>query len=349
MKDKLITIVIPVYKVEDYIRRCLDSLIVAPKWMEKMDVLIINDGTPDRSADISREYTIKYPETFRQIDKENGGHGSVLNIGCKEAIGKYIKFCDSDDWLDNVELMLKKLELTDADIIISHIIDHCPNNVVWEDKIIGVEFNKVYETNDFDWIGNKTNHIVGLGRSIYKTSMFTHHIPLFPEKQSYDDIILNVFPVVAANTLEAWDFPIYHYDMDRPGQSISQHSSTKKTGLTYKNLWKGCIEFAEANPINVADSTKIPYLRKRIGQYYNMGYAQPIEDWEYADAKLNVAKWAEWVENRMRTQGKNVLNVKFRWRALYNRLPFIMFYLIFKSYKLYTQCKPLVKMIHIKR
>lgn len=344
MNNKLLTIVIPVYKVEDYIRRCLDSLVVDSIWMEKMDVLIVNDGTPDKSADISREYTIKYPKTFRQIDKENGGHGSVLNIGCKEAYGKYIRFLDSDDWFVNIELMLEKLEQTDVDLVISHIVDHCPNNEICEDKVINVEFDKVYDTNQFDWLGNKTSHIVGLHRCIFKTSLFESHLPLFPEKQSYDDIILNVFPIVKAETMIFWDFVIYHYDMDRPGQSISQHSSTKKIGLTYKNLWQGCIEFAEENPINEVNSTKIPYFRKRIGQYYNIGYTEPLVLYNYRDAKQNVARWNEWVETRKET---NIYG-NGRWCKWYKRLPFCLFVLLYSSYKWYSWCKPLVKIVHYK-
>lgn len=333
MKKKLLTIVIPVYKVEDYIRRCLDSLIVAPKWMEKMDVLIVNDGTPDKSADISREYTVKYPMTFRQIDKENGGHGSVLNIGCKEAYGKYVRFLDSDDWFVNVELMLEKLEQTDVDLIISHIIDHCPNNEIWEDKVKGVEFDKIYDANKFDWTGNKTSHLVGLHRCIFKTSLFESHLPLFPVKQSYDDIILNIFPVVKAETMLFWDFVVYHYDMDRPGQSIAQHSSIKKTGVTYRNLWMGCIEFAESNIIQKSNSTKISYIKRRVGKYYDFGYSEPIDEYVYKDAKKNVELWNNWVDERLKEHG-NILGVHFRWRGLYKNLPFCMFYLLYKSYKL---------------
>ena len=122
--NKLLSIIIPVYKVEPYINKCLDSLIVAPEIMEKMDVLIINDGTPDRSAEMSREYVKRFPGAFRQIDKENGGHGSVWNLGIKEAYGKYIKFLDSDDWLENVDVMIQKLEQTDADLIVTPCITH---------------------------------------------------------------------------------------------------------------------------------------------------------------------------------------------------------------------------------
>ena len=90
--NKLLSIIIPVYKVEPYINKCLDSLLLYKTdesgkqvldraRMELMDILIINDGTPDRSAEMSREYAKRYPEYFRQIDKENGGHGSAWNVG----------------------------------------------------------------------------------------------------------------------------------------------------------------------------------------------------------------------------------------------------------------------------
>lgn len=81
LMNKLLTIVIPVYKVEQYINKCLDSLILSEDLMEKLEVIIVNDGTPDNSAELSREYTMRYPQTFRQIDKENGGHGSAWNVG----------------------------------------------------------------------------------------------------------------------------------------------------------------------------------------------------------------------------------------------------------------------------
>ena len=92
--QKLLTIVVPVYKVEQYINKCLDSCIiykndaqgqqvVDEEMMDQLEVIIVNDGTPDNSAELSREYTKRYPNTFRQIDKANGGHGSAWNVGLK--------------------------------------------------------------------------------------------------------------------------------------------------------------------------------------------------------------------------------------------------------------------------
>ena len=74
--------------------------------MNKLEVIIVNDGTPDNSAEMSREYVKRYPLTFRQIDKENGGHGSAWNVGLKESTGYYLRFLDSDDLLTNLGVLM---------------------------------------------------------------------------------------------------------------------------------------------------------------------------------------------------------------------------------------------------
>ena len=85
--QKLLSIVIPVYKVEDYIRKCIESLIVPDKkQLELLDIVIINDGTPDNSAVIAKEYEAKYPSIIRVIDQENRGHGGAWNHGTELAV-----------------------------------------------------------------------------------------------------------------------------------------------------------------------------------------------------------------------------------------------------------------------
>lgn len=72
--------------------------------MEALEVLVINDGSRDRSSAIAHSYADRYPQTFRVIDKENGNYGSCINRGPKEATGKYIRICDADDWYITIEL-----------------------------------------------------------------------------------------------------------------------------------------------------------------------------------------------------------------------------------------------------
>ena len=86
MEEKILTITIPSYNVEAYLEECLESF-VNSEVMEEIEVLVVNDGSSDSTAEIAQRYADKYPETFRLINKENGGHGSTINTGIKEAKG----------------------------------------------------------------------------------------------------------------------------------------------------------------------------------------------------------------------------------------------------------------------
>ena len=121
---KLLTIIIPLYNVEKYIRKCIESIIVPQEYYNDLEVIIINDGTPDNSAIIAKEYESKYPEFIKVIDKENGGHGSTWNLGLQMAQGKYIRFLDSDDWFDkkNFITFLNKLRSSNSDLIFTNAV-----------------------------------------------------------------------------------------------------------------------------------------------------------------------------------------------------------------------------------
>ena len=94
--NKILTISIAAYRVEQYLAECLDSF-TDPRIAGDLEVLVINDGSGDGIRDIAREYEKKYPDVFRLIDKENGGHGSTINRGIAEAKGTYFKTVDGDD------------------------------------------------------------------------------------------------------------------------------------------------------------------------------------------------------------------------------------------------------------
>lgn len=322
--QKVLTIVIPVYKVEAYINKCLDSLIIGPELMARMDVLIINDGTPDKSADMSREYVKRFPGVFRQIDKENGGHGSVWNLGVKEAYGKYIKFLDSDDWLENVDVMIQKLEQTDADVIVTPCITHNPGNELWKLEIKDMEFERVYDADRFDWLGNRSHRNYLFHHcAIYKTEMFRQYLPIFLEKQPYDDTILAAVPIIGAKSLVAWDLVVYHYLMDRVGQSISKSVQLKNLRAMF-NARQQVIEFVEEHPISRTDSTKYIFFKTKVPTFYSFGHKSLLDILPYKDAKTYSREWDNWVKDRNP-------RMTSRWIKLYRTLPFPLYWASYKS------------------
>ena len=125
----LISIIVPIYNVEKYLRQCLDS--IQDQSYQNFECLLINDGSPDNSADICKEYVSKDPR-FRYIEKENGGVSSARNLGIECSVGAYITFIDSDDWVDSdyLEVLYNALIDENADISVStykrfHMADNC--------------------------------------------------------------------------------------------------------------------------------------------------------------------------------------------------------------------------------
>ena len=333
--NKLLTIVIPVYKVEAYINKCLDSLIIDPELMEKLDIFIINDGTPDNSAEMSREYVKRFPGIFRQIDKENGGHGSVWNLGVKEAYGKYVKFLDSDDWLENLDTMVRKLEQTDADLIITSCIAHCPGDVLWKLEIKDMEFDRVYDADRFDWSGNRTHrNFVFHHCAIYKTELLRQYLPLFLEKQPYDDVILGASPIIGAKTLVAWDLEVYHYLMDREGQSISQEVRRRTVDAQVRGI-QSVICFIEDHPVE-ANSTKRNYFAFKLPRLYLFGIRGLLHSLPYKDARKYSKEWDSWVK-------KHNPGMKTKWIRLYRSMPFCIYWCILKLYEAAIAAKKIIK------
>ena len=94
---KLLTFAIPCYNSEAYMEKCIDSILIGG---EDVEILIVDDGSKDRTAEIADEYEKKYPTICRAIHQENGGHGEAVNTGIRNATGLYFKVVDSDDWVD---------------------------------------------------------------------------------------------------------------------------------------------------------------------------------------------------------------------------------------------------------
>ena len=111
-----VSIIVPVYNVELYLRRCLESLV--NQTLKDIEIIIVDDGSKDSSADIAKEYEKKY-SNIKYYRKENGGLSDARNYGLKYATGKYIAFLDSDDYVEKslYEKMYEKAKKEDSDMV----------------------------------------------------------------------------------------------------------------------------------------------------------------------------------------------------------------------------------------
>lgn len=119
MTMKQLTVSIAAYNVEAYLDKCLGSF-ADERLNDGLEVLIVNDGSTDRTVEIATEYVARFPAIFRLIDKKNGGHGSTVNAGMREATGRYFRVVDGDDWVntENMVTLIDRLASIDSDMVV---------------------------------------------------------------------------------------------------------------------------------------------------------------------------------------------------------------------------------------
>ena len=119
MENQLISVIVPIYNVENYLRQCLDSIL--EQTFHNLEILLVNDGSTDDSGQICQEY-LKKDSRIRYFEKENGGLSDARNYGIERAQGEYLTFIDSDDWVTStyIEELYIKLQHYNADISITN-------------------------------------------------------------------------------------------------------------------------------------------------------------------------------------------------------------------------------------
>lgn len=283
--EKLLTVVVPVYKVEKYINKCLDSLIVPEEQMKLLEIIVVNDGTPDNSAVMAKEYEKRYPETFKVIDKENGGHGSAWNKGVELATGKYLRFLDSDDWLVNFSKFLKKLEKYDVDMVFTGVHQTFEDSSKEDNNFMGISMisDKICEVDKYDW--EPTNKIyrgynlTNFQMCTYRTSIIKQYHPVFLEKMFYDDEILFALPLLSSKTFVYFDQILYVYLLGRSGQTMDPKVMVRNIDFKVKTR-KYLVDFCNQHPgQSESIKLKIKYiLNSRIRQTLQLAFLLPYKE-----------------------------------------------------------------------
>lgn len=218
--DKILTIIIPTYNMEKYLRHCLDSLIVPN--MDKVEVLVINDGSKDSSSAIGHEYQDKYPQTFRVIDKENGNYGSCVNRGLNEATGKYVKVLDADDSFDSksFEEYINQLSYIDVDLVLNDTKVVNENDQETDYWRVNVKPEAI-----FDYFEAKLT--VFMHAVAYRTSNLRKINYWQSEGISHTDEEWIFWPMSTVKNAFYIPVPLYRYLIGRAGQTMDPKVMTK--------------------------------------------------------------------------------------------------------------------------
>lgn len=225
MNEIKVSVIVPVYNVEQWIERCLDSLVC--QTLEGIEIIVVNDGSPDNSQLIIDRYVKEYPEKVVSYIKENGGLSDARNYGLKRAKGEYIAFVDSDDYVDEemYEKMYNKAIEENSEVVVcgyykvndkKHSLDsaqigntHLYNASVRQNKDL-LRFNSPYAWN-----------------KIVKKDLFNRSGITFPKGLNYEDIP-TMYPLLAlANNVSKVDEELYYYIVQREDSITGTYDSKR--------------------------------------------------------------------------------------------------------------------------
>lgn len=244
---KTLTIVVPAYNVEKYLGQCLESFVIS-EIMNDLEVLIINDGSTDSSPQIGQKYVNQYPETFRLITKENGGHGSTINKGIEEAAGKYFKVVDGDDWVlqEGFIHLINCLKTVNADLVL--------NNYYWVNDSTGKRSCEVDQVCPSIAYGQEVSFDSVSRKIFFKMHAITYRTEILkriPDKIDehcyYVDMEYIMFPIPFISSVVAIADYVYMYRIGQPTQSVtidnmkkrcSQHEKVLNHLLQYFDTYK---------------------------------------------------------------------------------------------------------------
>lgn len=234
-----VSVIVPVYNVEPYLEKCLDSLV--NQTLKDIEVIVVNDGSPDDSQKIIDYFVENYPGKVIGLKKENGGQASARNLALQYAKGQYIGFVDSDDWvdLDMYEKMYKKAISKNSDIVICNTIDHYADYVVYHRQSdvgklrkCGSVCNKIFRK---DLIGSLR----------------------FPEGLWYEDFCFGVKLLMQTENVSYCEEHFYHA-LNRQGSTMNNNNSQKNLDMLV--VMTDIVNFVHDNNLDTKYSYDLEYM-----------------------------------------------------------------------------------------
>lgn len=227
----LISVIVPVYKVEAYLDRCVQSIV--DQTYTNLEIILVDDGSPDRCPEMCDEWA-KKDSRIRVIHKKNGGLSDARNIGTKAATGSLIGFIDSDDWIEKNMYELLYCHLVDNDADISA----CGIEMFWEDNsksptMLSAPGKVLLDTREaLTAILNETSLKQPVWYKLYKKELVADLF--FPVGKYHEDAFWTYLAISRAKKISVFDTPCYHYAQRSSSIMGESYSLRRLDGLEAK-------------------------------------------------------------------------------------------------------------------
>ena len=244
-----VSIIVPAYNVEDYIQKCLESLV--NQTLQDIEILVVNDGSTDQTKSRIEKFMLAYPEKIKYLEKTNGGLSDARNYGLPSANGKYIGFVDSDDYVEPTmfEEMFNKAEEENSDMVECDFIWEYPNKK-------RVDTGKIYEGKKEAFVYAR---VVAWNKLIKRETLEKANIK-FPKGLRYED---TEFFYKLLPSLEKISFikkPLVHYIQRSNSIANTQNERVKEIFEIWDNIFK----FYKENNLFEEYKNEIEYTYSRF-------------------------------------------------------------------------------------
>ena len=285
-----ISVIVPVYNVENYIEKCLKSLV--NQTMHDIEIIIVNDGSKDNSKNIVKSFEEKYPEKIVYLEKENGGLSDARNYAMPYAKGEYIAFLDSDDYVENdmYEKMYEIAQKENSDLV------EC--DFYWEYP------NKIKEDIGQIYYGKKEMlekvRVVAWNKLIKRDILEKTKIQ-FPKGYRYEDVEFTYKLIPHLEKVSFFKKPCIHYIQRENSISNSQNERTKEIFDVLDNV----IKYYKENGYYDEYKEELEYTYARILLCSSLKRMCKIKDIEKKEKLLNTTwenlntKFPNWKENKI--------------------------------------------------
>ncbi len=268
--QKTLSIVITAYNVQDYIKKCLESVEAV---LSDLEVIVVNDGSTDQTLAVINDFAKKHQKEVIVIDKENGGHGSVINAGIKRATGKYFRVLDGDDWLNDASIndYIQKLKESDADLVLTNY-SYVYTETGQKDMVdVHGKMQKIKNVPEVAGLDLPNNELISL-LTIHSCTIKTEALKKvwgngLLEKTYYEDQEYVAKVILATNSVEAYKLDVYQYLIGRNEQSVSSEKLFKKR-KDHERVLNALVDIYN----ECSDTQKKTILLKRIQEVYKTHY-----------------------------------------------------------------------------
>lgn len=279
---KKVSIIVPVYNMEKYLNKCMDSLV--NQTLEDIEIITINDGSKDSSLKILNEYKEKYPNKVVIINQENQGISVARNNGINAATGKYIGFVDSDDYVktDMFEKLYKKIEKTKSDIVICDYEKYFMNTEEFK-------YVNVVDYIKYDSLYSDTSIINNIDYSpwnkLFKKELFNKI--KFPKGLKYEDLnaILKVFLI--ASKISTVKKSLYLYRINETGET----KTINKKVIDILDILQDIIDYSKT--INVYEEIRVELKKLCVNKlFFYLIYSYKLNDKQFVlDFRSKIIKF----------------------------------------------------------